>query len=107
MNLENAPTVDAEEQRQAYAKSFVETNGGLVNVVEKAKIMQQKIGELIKWYKIRVNELATCENLKNTYENFLTLNNINYKTGKIITQGGKKKRTKKKKTRKKRKTNKR
>lgn len=103
MNLEDAPTEDFKQQQQDYAMRFVEKNEGLVNVVRKAQEMQKKMIELIKLYNSIQNELAICENLKNTYENFLTLNNINHKTGEIITQGGKKKRTKKRKQKKRRK----
>ena len=105
MNLEDADTVDAEEQRHQEAQAWMEyakqQKGSLANVVDIFKRYVED-ANVLKQYVLRAQEdlaacqqeLVACKNSSGLYRNFLTLNGIDLKSGQ--KQGGRKSRKKRK-----------
>ena len=110
--LENAPTVDREEEQREEAQAWIDQKGGLVYVVNLFKDLANEAVNtrnfVLRTQRDLVDcqqELSNCENNLGLYRNFLTMNGIDLKSGE--KQGGRKKRkkrTKKKALRRKRKT---
>ena len=92
--LENAPTVDREEEQRKEAQTWIDQRGGLVYVVNLFKDLATGAVNtrdfVLRTQRDLVDcqqELANCENEKDLFKSTLLLNNIT-----LPVQGGRKRR---------------